>query len=574
MEGSEVIIEELKAHDVDYVFGLSGGEDCLHLRAEKAGLEHILCRDERAGVFEAATYAETTGKPGVVIGHPIGMYIPHGLLACKNAGIPIVSVIWDYDYPMNQRYPSHMETKWLKPVLDAVTKDTIKITSANNISDMVRTAFREATTEPLGPVALVTDIGGALNAEADSQPHITKNTEFSNWNPQPGGQTIPKRQRIEDVAKMLLDADRPVMMVGGNSGPYLQVKKGLEEIYELAELLAIPLSRHRHRVKHPLSIGFPLISEPKFGMGTICQEVVSDSDLVFLVGSKAREWDTDDWRIPDPAQKIVQLYPEAEPLGKNYPDAITLQGDTKPTIQAIIEVVKEQGVTAPDPLEEHPRVQELEQRKRQFRTKRSEIESSDDVPIHPARLFKEIRSFIDEDTILTGGGGTMCWYPHNHLPGNYVYGAFLGMGEISAGVPGAIGIQVGAPDKRVVEIDGDGGFMYHLGELETAVRHDLPVTWIVGNNKSLWYEKWDALEKFPDRETFPTDLLDSYCDFTDVNFGEVAKALGCWGRRVEEPNQLQSALQEALESDRPAVIDVPIKEQVDAPVSRTYLENF
>ena len=179
--------------------------------------------------------------------------------------------------------------------------------------------------------------------------------------------------------------------------------------------------------------------------------------------------------------------------------------------------------------------------------------TSNDVPIRPERLCQELTDFLPSDAVLladTGHAGiwTGSMVDLNHPGQSYLRAA----GSLGWGLPAALGAKCGAPDRPVVCWTGDGGMWYHIGELETAVRYGINAVIVVHNNGGLNQDRRGDEAAYVGREGNPDELW----RFTDTNFAQIAESMGALGIRVTDPNQINSALDQAVSANRPAVVDI------------------
>jgi acetolactate synthase-1/2/3 large subunit len=234
-------------------------------------------------------------------------------------------------------------------------------------------------------------------------------------------------------------------------------------------------------------------------------------------------------------------------LGRSYPNEVSLHGDAKATTRRLIEALEPMGGHA-DWLS---RVQEL------VGDWRKEVEpraNSDVVPIIPERLCTEVTNFLPEDGLLavdTGHAGiwTGSMVDLNHPGQDYIRCA----GSLGWGLAGAIGAKLALPDRPVVCFIGDGGFWYHMAEIETAVRYSVPLVVVINNNSGLIQDKRGDDAAYA---LVPGSNSADLWQFNDVDLAKVSEAMGAFALRVEQPGDIQPALQQALASGRPAVVDV------------------
>jgi len=276
---------------------------------------------------------------------------------------------------------------------------------------------------------------------------------------------------------------------------------------------------------------------------------------VLFVGSHTGDQVTNEWKVPKPGVPVIQIDIDPAELGRNYPQALGLMGDAKATLRKMIEALDRRQA----------KVDWAKWAEKTVEDWRKELEPrrhSAAVPIRPERLCRELTAILPADAILvadTGFAGiwtgTMVYLTH---PGQtYLRAA----GSLGWGFPASLGAKCAAPDRPVVCFTGDGGFWYHLSEMETAVRCGLQTVTVVNNNSSLAQGSRGVKLAYGDRPGKKEELY----NFRQVNFARIAADMGCLGIRVERPEEISRALQEALEADIPAVVEVVTGPEYRAP---------
>jgi acetolactate synthase-1/2/3 large subunit len=286
--------------------------------------------------------------------------------------------------------------------------------------------------------------------------------------------------------------------------------------------------------------------------------VVSEADLVLFVGSHTGDQVTNEWTIPRIGTPVIQIDIDPSELGRSYSNTVSLLGDAKVTVRKMKESVE--GRVSRKSWTERAR-----QLVSEWRKEANPLLHSDAVPIRPERLCKEITDTLPADGILvsdTGYAGiwTGAMVDLTHPKQSYIRAA----GSLGWGFPAAMGAKCAAPDRPVICFIGDGGFFYHLGELETASRCGINVVTVINNNHCLRQCVEGINKAYGDR----SGNRDEQCKFQDVHFAKVAQEMGCMGIRVTKPDEIADAIRKALASHRPAV-DVITDPAVKAPVLDT-----
>ena len=538
--GGKFIAEALKAYGVTHVFVAPAIAREALAEMSVLGVKSIVTHGEKAAAYMADGYARAANRPGVCFAQSVGAAnLAAGLQDPYLAMSPVIALT-GRKTPMEQQKNAYQEIEHSKPFA-SVTKFSAYVERVEQLPYLLRQAFREATSGTPMPVHL--DLQGMtanviMQTEGDLELVVEESfTHRPAFRPEASPDTVLR------AAQRLSGAQRPVIVAGGG----VTASQAEQEVVELAEMLSIPVATSLNAKgaitdNHPLSVGV-VGSYSRW----CANRVVAEADLVIFIGSHTGSQVTNEWRIPAEGTPVIQIDIDPSELGRSYPNEVSLHGDAKATLRKLIEAL--------EPIRGRKdwvsRAQELVKDWREEVAPRS---NSDAVPIIPERLCNELTKFLPEDSILvsdTGHAGiwTGSMVDLNHPGQGYIRCA----GSLGWGLPGAIGVQCAAPDRPVVCFTGDGGLWYHIGELETAVRYNIPVITVVNNNRGLMQNK-----RGDDRGYANVDGADSseLWQFNDVDLAKVAESMGALGIRVDRPGDIQSALGQALASGRPAVIDV------------------
>jgi acetolactate synthase-1/2/3 large subunit len=274
--------------------------------------------------------------------------------------------------------------------------------------------------------------------------------------------------------------------------------------------------------------------------------VVSEADLVIYIGSHTGDQVTHNWTVPPVGTAVVQIDIDPAELGRSYAGAIGVVGDAKAAVAKLTRV-----------LEARPADESwLEQVQTLVSAWRDEIEplrQSDDVPIRPERLCKELSEALPDDAVLVADTGyasiwTATMVTLSHPGQTYLRAA----GSLGWAFPAALGARCAVPERPVICFTGDGGFWYHLSELETARRHHINTVTIINNNGGFAQGIPDVHAMYGDRPGKPEELY----AFEPVNFARIAEEMGCSGIRVEHPDEIGGAIRQALAAETPTVVEV------------------
>jgi acetolactate synthase-1/2/3 large subunit len=543
--GADLLVGCLIEENVRFVFGVPGGQLCPILDAIRrlgpdAGLQFIMTRHEQAAAHMADAYARVTGQPGVCLGTvgPGAADLVPGVYAAWADSIPLVVLT-----AQNQTWKSYPERGSMQSLdqvslFGPVTKWGARVTHWQRIPELVQRAFRTAVTGRPRPVHLDLHVD-VLVATGDEASLLLAPAPPARYRPGQGPTAQP--DLVEAAAQMLVQAERPLIHPGGGV-----LRAGAwDEVRELAEYLSAPVTTSQGArgvlpEDHPLC----LITNSYAALGAQAM-----ADLVLLVGG--RLGDLDFWGQPpfwgEPeAQKLVQIDIEPENVGLNRPVDLALVGDAKAVLRDLFESVKR--LTAPLP--ERAEMAEYMAAQETWLAPFRKQAASDKRPIHPLRLVQEVRGFFPREAICVADGGNTTVWAHYlnriYAPRSFLWAA--DSGHLGTALPYAIGAKLARPGHMIYAICGDGAFALNLQELETAARLKLPMVLVIANDRQWGMIKATQLANY--------DAGYIGVDFDDVRYDQVAQACGCFGERVEDPNQIAPALERAVASGKPAVLDV------------------
>jgi acetolactate synthase I/II/III large subunit len=543
LTGGEAVVQMLCMHGVDHAFGMGGFQPLPYYDAlaRQSAIRHVLIRDEKHGAFAADAFARVTNRPAVAdatLG-PGATNLVSGAAESFGASVPVIFLTGDVNRSIAGRAATQESDQvgMLRPTM----KQVVYIDRIERIPELVRRAFAIATGGRPGPVLIdiPEDVFHGVHDFATEDLYADDATRAI-----ASRRIRPDQETIERAVELLARAQRPVAILGGGihlSAAYRQVERFVNETGIPA---ACTISG-----KGVLSDDHPLALGLCGRFSRIANELVRDADLLLIAGCKLGEICTDRWRLIPPTTTVIQIDIDPLELGKVYKTAVGLWGDAGLTLDELTDALASRS-TVPLP-RSSARAEHVHTARQAWQLEAQQSYLSDESPTHVARLLHELRQVLPAESIVVADGGFAAHWSalllDIPLAGRH-YIANRGHAAIGYGLPGALGAQLAAPNLPVVALCGDNGFAMALAELETAKRERLPITVIVVDNAALGYVK--ALQHGLYDDRFIS------ADFLEVDYAEVAKSLGCWGRRIESPDALSEALAEALESDLPAVVDV------------------
>jgi len=429
-------------------------------------------------------------------------------------------------------------------VFDEITKWTVTIDQVDQIYPLIRRAFEVATMGRPGPVVVILRDEEVFK-EADVE--IKMEPEYTRY---PALRIGPNQESVQKAASLLAKAERPIIYAGTG----VIMSQAWDELNELAELLGAPVTTTLQAKgvfpdTHPLSVGVGGFRCGYQGLrGVVANSFIVESDVALIIGTKMG-WFTA-FNFSGTNTKLIQIDVDPFEVGKNHPVEIGIVGDAKLSLRALVKALK--SYTSKKKLEDLLIVKEIKKRLKEWRDIASADMDSDAVPIKVARVMKELRFFIDKNTIVCLDGSTASVWGASHLDALTPGRTFVqprGCAALGFIVPMALGVKVGVPEKRVFCVVGDGSFGYIIGELETAVRNNLNVVYIVINNLCWGWEKRSIEEVFGETIHF----LDNA---PIANYGKVMEAMGGYGDLIERPEKIREAIARAIESNKPAALDI------------------
>jgi acetolactate synthase-1/2/3 large subunit len=553
MTGARFIAESLAAYGVTHVFFVPA--ILSHTLAEmerRTGIRRVLTHGEKAAVYMADGYARATGRPGVCFAQCVGAAnLAAGLRDPYLACAPMV-VFTGGPYPHTRHRHTYQEIEDL-PLFEPVTKFSARADTVARLPDLLRQAFRAATTGTPGPAHI--EVGGHLG-ELEQEAGDLEVFVEDRFACVPAFRPAPEPEAVRQAARLLEQAQRPVIVAGGGA----RASGAGPELVELAERLSIPVATSLNAKElipgnHPLAAGVPGSYSRKSA-----NQTVLEADLVFFVGSQTGSQVTANWQVPRVGTPVIQLDINPEELGRHYPNQVSLLGDAKVVLRELIGAVD--GRAAGSCAAWIARVQALAQ---EWRAEWAPLMNSDAVPIRPERLCRELTELMPPDTLMvveTGHAGmwTGGMVDLNRPGQGYIRAA----GSLGWGLPAALGAKLAVPERPVLLLSGDGGFWYHIAELETAVRWGIHAVLLINNNRSL------NQEIAINADAYGGQLEGRHGElwrFTDASFAAIAEAMGAKGIRVEKPGQIRSALDQAFCANRPCVVEVLTEESAVAPLA-------
>lgn len=552
MTGAEAAVAMLQAHGVEILFGLCGDTSLPFYDALARlphGMRHILARDERSAAYMADGYARVSGKVGVCEGPSGGgaTYMLPGLAEANESSVPLLCINSDISVSARGRYTlTELDQAAL---MRPVTKWNRVLERAADLPESFREAFRQITTGRPGAahIALPFDVQVGRTDCAE----VWAEKRFGRC---PAERVGPDAHAVALAARLLSEAVRPVLICGGG----VMISGAEPELRSLAERLSAPIAttisgKGSIDEQHPLAAGVVGSN----GGTPETRAIVDQADLIFFIGCRAGSVTTERWRHPAPdTAKVVHLDIDASVPGTNYPIDAALIGDAKIGLNLLDGALGDLRRPLDPSL-----VQELKERK--FAAFQS-LADSRETPIKPERVVAALASALDADAMVVADAGTPCPYLSAYYELRRAGRRFFSNrahGALGYSLAAAIGAHFADPRAKCVSVMGDGSFGFTCGELETAVRYRLPITFLVISNSSYGWIKAGQKSRYAARYFA--------VDFTVTDHAAVASAFGMRSWRVTDPDRLHKSLKEAFSHAGPTLVDIvcqPLQE-ARAPVS-------
>ena len=542
LTGAEFLAKTLKGYDVSHFFFMPVIVPESIPEMEKLNIKRIMTHSEKGAAYMADAFGRISKKPGICGSQSVGaLNLSAGLQDAYLGCSPVIALTGRL--PQSKQFRNaYQEVDHMKP-FDAVTKFNTLVNSVTELPTFLRQAFREATSGTPGPVHL--DLCGIAGGEImtgvlDSEIVVEKEfTKTPAFRPQPESQLVLK------ALDSLKNSQRPIIIAGGG----VRSSSAGEELTKVAEFLQIPVAtslnaKQTMPYNHPLNVGVC------GSYSRSCSnKAVSMADLVFFIGSHSGGQVTNDWEIPRPGTRAIQIDINPDELGRSYPLEVGIQGDVKATLTKMIKILQSENVKQ----KPNKWTSTIEHLVSDWKDSVFEIENSSEIPIRPERLCKDLTNLLPNDSILVSDTGHAGIWTGTIMDLKYSTQDYIRCaGSLGWGIPAAIGAKCAAPDRTVVCFTGDGGAWYHLTELDTALRYGIKTITVVNNNASLNQEQALNEHNYGGR----TPGSDELWMLSDCDFASVANAMGCFGITVEKPSEISNAFQMAVESKLPVVIDV------------------
>ena len=552
---AEHIVDFLQRREVKHVFGLCGHTNIAVLAAlADSPIDFVTVRHEQIASHAADAYARVTGKASVVLSH-----LSPGLTNCAtgvaNAAldcVPMVVIAGDIPTHYYGKHP-HQEVnlhadaaQW--EIYRPFVKRAWRVDRADLIAEILEKAFHLAESGQPGPVLV--NVPMDIFSEVISSETFDRIIDNTRALVKPSIDDETARQIITKLA----EAENPVTYAGGG----ILLAQASEELREFTDHMGLPVA-HSLMGKGALRDDHPLVLGMTGFWGTeLTNQTCLNADYIFAIGTRFKEADCSSWypgyTFNVPGSKIIHVDIEPSEIGRNYPTEIGVVADANSTLRVLTRVAKEMY---PDGFDRTEMKSKIAAFRKSFKADNVEMQTSDAFPMMPERILADTRIALPNDAIITTDVG---WNKNGVgqqfdilTPGSILTpGGFATMGF---GPPAAIGAKLASPERVVLSLVGDGGFGQNPSMLATAVELDLGIIWLVMNNNA--FGTIAGLQKAHYGLTYGTTFPGTAEKPSNgPNYAEIAQAYGAVGIKVNNANELLPAIQMAINSGKPTVLDV------------------
>lgn len=542
MRGGDAIIKALMDNGVDTIFGYPGGTvipfyDMLY----DSDLNHILVRHEQCAAHAAEGYARASGKVGVCLATsgPGATNLVTGIANAYMDSSPIIAITGQVVSSLigNDAF----QEVDIMGITMPITKHSYQPKDANDIPSIINTSFKLASTGRNGPVLI--DVPKEVQ-EQELDEYVLGEIPTPGYKPNIKGND----KQIEKAAKMLLNAERPIILAGGGT-----ILSGASaELKELADLINAPVAT-------TLMAKGVIDESDDIAMGMlgmhgrqVANQSINKTDCLLAIGCRFSDRTTGQIEKFVPEAKVIHIDIDPAEIGKNVEVDLPIVGDAKIVIAKLIKCLKGSKLSPSSPWIESIR---------EFKKSAIPRVSYSDIPLKPQQVIKEIANSIDEETIVTTDVGLHQMWAAHFLdigkPRKFISSG--GLGTMGFGFPAAIGAKVACPDDAVLAIVGDGGFLMVSQELATIKEYDIPVVIAILNNRKLgMVYQWQ--NHMYDKRFSQTDLGNT------PDFVKLAESYGINAERVTELNDTQEILSKALKDNESILLDIEVEKNEFIPM--------
>ncbi|MFQ6026230.1 MAG: thiamine pyrophosphate-binding protein [Dehalococcoidia bacterium] len=540
LNAGKAVIELLRQEGVSHIFGIVGSSflDILDPLYDDPSMKFVGVRHEQGAALMADGFSRVSGSPSVCLATngPGVLNLTYGIASAYVSHSPVVVLApsASRDHQWRDSTQEFDQVSLFKPI----TKASFPINRIGRLPDALRQAFRVATSGKMGPVL--------IDIPRDLLPGAEIDVDMLPPNAYRTGQTRARGDLdlIDKAASTLLSAQRPVIVAGGG----INWSMASEEVTQLADAIGAAIVTSYGRADavpndHPMFLGHL----GRLGSDEAI-EAIRRADVILAAGTRLSQSTTfyDNRFIPAEA-RIVQIEVDPQELGRNYPIAVGIEGDAKAVLTDLLEKVRE--------VEPRPNAQWVGDINDWFLRRSNRLEAEgrlSETPLKPQRVYAELRKVMPRDAIVALDAGLAPNFGQDRLFYYQARSLIMSndLGGLGFSFPASLGAKFAAPDRPVVNFNGDGGFLFNAQEFETAVREKLRVISVILNNNCWGSEK--AYQRYAFNERYVG------ADTNNPRYDKYAELFGGAGFYVEKPEDIGDVFLEALQVDGPSIIEIPI----------------
>jgi len=524
MKASELFVRCLEHEEVEYVFGIPGEENLDVMDALlDSDINFVTTRHEQGAAFMADVYGRLTGKAGVCLGTlgPGATNLFTGVADANMDHAPLVAIAGQAS--THRLHKESHQVLDLEEIFRAITKYSSRLLSPDIIPEVVRKAFKVAQTEKSG-ACFIEFPENIAEMEIDEQPLPVSYP----YPPEPPG------EKVDRAADLISRAKNPIILAGNG----VIRSRAWQQLADFAEKMRIPvantfMAKGVIPFKHSMALG---------SAGLQANDYVScgfsKADVIICVGYDLVEYHPYLWH-PTKDRTIIHIDNSPAEVDAFYPVSVGVVGDIKHSLLRIMQVASPHTGTAMKSLRK-ALIEDMNQHK-----------DDTTIPLKPQKIIWDLRTAMDlEDIALCDVGAHKMWmarmfrceFPNTCLISN-------GFASMGIAVPGAVAAKLAFPDRKVVAVTGDAGFMMNSQEIETAMRMKTPMVVLIWNDNGYGLIEWKQMSSFGRK---------SHVDFNNPDFVKYAESFGAKGYRIEKGEDLLPTLKTALADNTVSIIDCPV----------------
>ena len=525
---SRLLVECLENEGVQYIFGIPGEEN-LELMAElkDSKIKFITTRHEQGAAFMADVYGRLTGHAGVCLATlgPGATNLATGVADANGDGAPLIAITGQVGTErMHITSHQYMDlTKFFEPI----TKRTKMVVRPDTINEIVRIAFKYAESERPGACHI------------DIPVNISK-MKFS-ASERPLKRELPLKEKavdrsISEAAKLISQASNPIILAGSQA-IRVHASKALTRFAEDLKIPVVNTMMAKGIIPYDNKYAMMTVGIPQYDHAN---KLLVDADLIVAIGYDLVEFSPFRWNQDNNA-KIVHISTTPAHINKYYQCDVEVIGDISDALNRIVDELNGENRNEPENVLKISKA---------FDESFEKDAKNDNFPMTPHRIISDVRKALGrKDILISDVGAHKMWIArlyHCYEPNTCIISN--GFATMGIGLPGAVSAKLVHPERRILTVTGDGGFMMNSQELETAVRLKLNIVVLIMNDSSYGLIKWKQMDQYG--ETY-------FTDFTNPDFVKLAESMNCIGYRVTKASDLSELLEKAFHQDRPVIIDVP-----------------